>query len=94
MSREHSIHQRNGVDARMSETDREISRLFRISRTIHELVRDRVRLSLSLSLVQHESSFGADRVQPRAQEFEIAESEINLSLEEFRSQYMPSGSIE
>lgn len=59
-------------------SDREVARLWRVNRTIHELVRDRVRR------VRGRAPFAAHF--PSSQGYIVSDYEIELSLDEFRQQ--------
>lgn len=72
------------------DNEREVARLFRVARTAHELVRDRVRRALCLL----QDSVELLRVRAltlvpctAAQGFAISEDEIKMSLDDFKAQY-------
>lgn len=82
----------------MSEQDRELARLWRVSRTSHEMVKDRVS-PLSRHLDRRGIEWGREyfaRVSQRLtiQGYLVADYEINESLDEFRQRYGGSGMAE
>ena len=74
--------------ARSMSSDEEIARLWKINRTIHELVKDRVSSLSSFS--------NCDLIhRTNGQGFQVSEDEIAMDLATFRNNYSSSiGSVE
>jgi DNA-directed RNA polymerase I, II, and III subunit RPABC1 len=67
----------------MDSVDRDVARLWRVNRTIHELVRDRVS-TLQVASTEH----GADAIETiydsNSKGYVVSQEEIDMSLDEFQ----------
>lgn len=75
---------------------KEVVRLWRAWRTVHEMVADRVRKRSLCRSLSRQSRFPPPLTMQltKYQEYELAEEEVKISLDRFRDEYCnPDGSV-
>ena len=68
--------------------DGDVSRLYRVNRTIHEMVKDR-----ASGQSAHQLGRSANSTTVSLQGYEVADEEINVNVNRFRELFVPSGNM-